>query len=94
MTKSKCLEIRVSFEGERDSFKNKIVEKAKKCNLEGILEVKSKSELLISVCGTTHEIEQFIDFFYEEHTNLSAVIIEIEPFIKEKDYRGVFRVIE
>ena len=91
---AKCLEIRISFEGDRVPFQDIISKKAKNYGLEGILEVQSESELLISVCGTTNEIDKFIDFLYEEHMNLSAVIIDIEPFVKEKDYRGVFRVIE
>lgn len=91
---AKCLEISISFQGNRIPFQEKIAKKAKECQLEGILEIKSDSQLLVSVCGTVNEIDKFIDFLYEEQQDLSAVIIDIEPFIKEKDYRNVFRIIE
>ena len=89
-----CLEISISFQGNRIPFQEKIAKKAKEYQLEGILEIKSDSELLVSVCGSVNEIDKFIDFLYEEQQDLSAVIIDIEPFIKEKDYRNVFRIIE
>lgn len=91
---AKCLKINVSFEGDRQPFQENIASKAKELSLEGILEVVNENQIEISVCGTTEKIDDFIDFIYEEHLNVSAVVIDIEPFIKEKDFRLVFRIIE
>ena len=40
---AKCLEIRISFQGNRIRFQEKIAKKAKEYQLEGILEIKYDS---------------------------------------------------
>lgn len=90
---AQCL--RISFTGAvSKTFLHSIVQKnAKKLDLEGMAQI-DNDNVLIVVCGNKEHIDQFIDVLHKEIIKESAENVEIEPFIKEKDYRGVFRVIE
>ena len=79
---NKCL--RITFSGEYPStfFRNFIQKNARGLNIEGIAQVMPDSRVRSIACGTKGTGKVFLED------------IEIEPFLKDKDYRGVFRVIE
>jgi len=62
--------------------------------LEGTVQVVMPNIVKIMVCGNKNAIENFIDFLHQESADYLVGFIEVEPFIKQKDYRGVFRIIE
>ncbi len=90
---AQCL--RISFTGDvPTAFLQNIIQKnAKKLHLEGTAEMNNNT-ILIVVCGLKESIDEFVDILHKEIMKKSAENLEIEPFIKEKDYRGVFRIIE
>lgn len=57
-----------------------------------IIPANQKIELL--ACGRKSEIDSFVDILHRELSKANIYEMEVEPFIKLKDYRGVFRVIE
>ena len=87
---NKCLKITVTVE-RMEGFLHTVVQRnARACGLEGMVKPLGPSQASIIVCGKKDKVDTFVDELQkEEITN-----VEIEPFIKDKDYRGVFRVIE
>ena len=90
---AQCLRISFMCEVPDTFLHNTIQKNAKKLNLEGTVQM-DNGNILIVVCGSKDTIDQFVDVIHKEIIKKVAENIEIEPFIKEKDYRGVFRIIE
>lgn len=90
----KCLRILVTatFPG---SFLSSFVQKhARELNLEGTVQLVAPDQMRIIVCGEKESVDQFLDLCHKGDKKWHADAITTEPFIKDKDYRGVFRVIE
>ncbi len=67
---------------------------AKKFELEGVVQSLSDTRVRVVVCGTQDAIEDFVDALHHGVVEHVVSALEIEPFLKDRDYRGVFRVIE
>ncbi len=67
---------------------------ARSYSLEGMVQALGVDKAKIIVCGDKEHVDQFVDALHKESTNVGMSDIEIEPHVKDKDYRGVFRVIE
>ncbi len=92
---NKCLKI--SFGADiPDGFLRTFVQKhARKFELEGTARVFSVEEkIIIVVCGHKDAVDDFLDVLHKGSKEVYLEDIEIEPFLKDRDYRGVFRVIE
>jgi acylphosphatase len=91
---NKCLKI--TFHGDLPkSFLKSVVQKyAQKLSLEGTVQKVHTDGIITRViaCGTKDAIDDFLDLIYERAVDFEG--IEVEPFLKDRDYRGVFRVIE
>lgn len=91
---NKCLKIMLIGEP-KDGFLQKVVQKhARKLELEGVVQQIVKDLVKIIVCGKKDHVDSFIDLLHKEIDKSNFHNIEIEPFLKNKDYRGVFRVVE
>jgi len=66
---------------------------AKKSAIEGSLVVKAPQLIEILAAGTKQSVDAFIEQVESSVGQYSDVELEIEPAFKERDYRGVFRVI-
>lgn len=91
-----CLKIFFSIMLSKTLLPN-IQKKAKDLNLEGTVQTThhaEHSDLRIVVCGSKKSIDDFIDFLHLEIADKVISSAEIEPFIKDRDFRGVFRIIE
>lgn len=87
---NKCLKITLTVE-RMDGFLHTVVQpQARKWDLEGVVQPLNDSQVRIIVCGKKDNVDTFIDLLQKERIK----DVEIEPFVKDKDYRGVFRVIE
>lgn len=91
--KKKCLRIIITAEVPTNFLQSVVHKNAQKLGLEGTaqLVVAENNQVRINVCGLPDQLDEFIDFF---HSNLECEDIEIEPFLKDKDFRKVFRIIE
>ena len=92
---NKCLKI--SFGADiPDGFLRDFVQKhARTFDLEGTARVFSTQEIIIIVvCGHKDAVDDFLDILHKGSKEVFLEDIEIEPFLKDRDYRGVFRVIE
>lgn len=84
--------LKVNF---KEGFLQEVVQKyARKFDLEGFAQLASKDNIKIIVCGDKEEVDKFVDLIQSDASKIHIHDIEIEPHLKDKDYRGVFRVIE
>ena len=92
---NKCLKITLWIEKiPKDFMKKMIQQHATKLRIEGTVQRVEKAEVKIIACGKKDAIDAFLDVLHKEAGKLDVQDMQVEPFLKEKDYRGVFRVIE
>ncbi len=87
---NKCLKIMISGDIPKHFLRDVLQKNAKKLNLEGIVQAAQEGMFRIIVCGDKDAVDSFLDLLHKA----GIVDLEIEPFLKDKDYRGVFRIIE
>jgi acylphosphatase len=77
-------------------FLKKIIQKkALQLELEGTAQLMKPDPIIrIFVSGVKEQVDSFVDFLHKKPGNVEMNSIEVEPFLKEKDYRGVFRIVE
>lgn len=72
-----------------------IQKEAKQLGLEGVAQVEKEGGIKIVVCGEKDEPDEILDVIHKELAKLKLdITLEVEPFLRDKDYRGVFRIIE
>lgn len=91
----KCLKITFGGSIPEGFLHNFIQREAKKLNLEGMVQfLSNENRIKIVVCGGKDSVDNFVDALHKGTAKLMPEDIQIEPFLKDRDYRGVFRVIE
>ena len=92
---SQCLNITFSLKGPKKVLQN-IQKYARALELEGTVQVVNGDGKAVKllVCGVRDAMDDFVDLLHEDVAHDLIQDIEIEPFMKEKNFRGVFRVIE
>lgn len=93
---NKSLRVTLSAPKVPSQFLKKFIQKkALQLELEGTAQlVKPGAIIRILVCGTKDHVDSFIDFLHKGPGDIHMDSIEVEPFLKEKDYRGIFRIVE
>jgi len=93
---NKCLKITFSKSNIPSNFLRSVVRKhAQKLDIEGIAQVVPvDKKVCIIACGLKAAVDSFVDFLHKCFLEFSIQDIEIEPFVRDKDYRNVFRIIE
>jgi len=89
-----CLRISFSMDIPENFLQNVIQKNARDLELEGTAQVVDSIHIKIVACGSKENVEEFLDILHKKRSQESMENFEIEPFLKEKDYRGVFRIIE
>ena len=87
---NKCVKITVTVESLSEFLHEIIKPHARSMDLEGLVQPVGTVQARIIACGSKEKVDAFVELLQKE----ALMDIEIEPFIKDKDYRGVFRVIE
>lgn len=88
----KCLIIKITGNVQLDTFKVAIQKNANRLNIEGTLQ-NQESGIIIYACGALDNLDKFIDTLYSSPDKSKIKDITTEPFVSEKGYRGVFRII-
>jgi acylphosphatase len=91
---NKCLKITFTLLLKKDFLQEVIQKLAQQHSIEGLAQVIDQKKIKILACGAKDNIEAFLDAIHKEAVRYSMSDIEVEPFLKEKNYRGVFRIIE
>lgn len=90
----KCLKITISGDFS-DGFLREVVQThARKLTLEGTAQLMPEGVVRILVCGGKEEVDNFLDAIHKASGTHGIETVEVEPFMKDRDFRGVFRVIE
>lgn len=89
---TKCVKITCTIKMNK-GFAENLLKQARKLSLEGTIHVVSDNIIKIIACGPKEHIDSFVDALYKEGASKKQFSIEVEPFLKDKDYRGVFRII-
>lgn len=90
----KCLKITFAAQASEGFLKTFVQKYARKFGVEGTAQHVSESTYRILVCGEKESVDDFLDQLYKGSSSVSLDDIEAEPFLKDRDFRGVFRVIE
>lgn len=93
---NKCLRITLMGDYPPNFLVNFIQKHAKTFDLEGTAQLDDAKEgrIKIIICGSSDALDDFLDALYQGTKGFELHDLEIEPFLKDKDYRQVFRVIE
>ena len=92
---NKCLKITFNADFSEGFLQSFVQKQAKKCEVEGTAQVvELGAKVRIIACGLKEQVDAFLDALHKGTAAWTPEDIEIEPFLKDKDYRGVFRVIE
>jgi acylphosphatase len=91
---NKCLKITLTVEIKQGFLQETIQKNARAYELEGMVQQIAEDKVKIIVCGEKEQVDHFVDALHKESLAAGIKDIEIEPHVKDKDYRGVFRVIE
>ena len=92
----KCVRITVLVKKGYTSLQSNIQSHARLLRIEGSLQQElssAKDNIRIMACGQNSDIDTFLDDVHKEVSSCIDAIIRVEPCIKDKDYRGVFRII-
>jgi acylphosphatase len=70
----------------------KIQKQARSCQLEGFIMASTPTTIKMIACGVSADLDLFLDKIDEVIATLGGQEVAIDPFLKDKDYRGVFRI--
>lgn len=92
---NKCLKVTFPAIGSLEFLRTFVQKHARDLALEGIAQVMAAENIvIILVCGPKDNVDEFIDLLHKGTKAIQIANISVEPFVKVKDYRGVFRIIE
>ena len=90
----RCLKITFSTNKSKDFLDSVIKKSARDLGIEGTVQALSSESVNIVACSSKETLEDFLDVLHKEAANGLMHDIVIQPFLKNKDYRGVFRIID
>lgn len=90
----KCLKIVFMSQQKESLLHDFIQNNARKLEIEGTAQLVEPNQVSIIACGTKENIDDFLDVLHEGFGSYIPEDIQVEPFLKEKDYRGIFRILE
>lgn len=88
-----CLKITVFIRPSEEFLHDFIRKHATKLEIEGSAQGAGE-KIDIIACGEKEKMDLFLDALHKGTTKNKPESIELESFFKEKDYRGVFRIIK
>jgi acylphosphatase len=93
---NKCLRIALTAHASNDFLYSFIQKHARKLGLEGMAQKidPKNNQIRITVCGDAVDLDNFIDLIHKAIAQFDGHDMEVEPFLKDKDYRSVFRIID
>ncbi|MCL4361330.1 hypothetical protein M1446_03175 [Candidatus Dependentiae bacterium] len=90
---NKCLKITCQIPAKPSGVMSSIQKVAKKYEVEGLVQL-VEGEMKMVACGKKENVDLFVDELHAICIQDPDQFLEVEPFLKDKDYRGVFRIIE
>ena len=89
----KCLKIRILGKIQTAAYRAHIQKSAAALGVEGTVQNNADGSIIVYACGLSDILDQFIDALYVGTKDATVQDVLAEPFVNEKDLRGVFRII-
>ena len=90
----KCLKITFVSKKLEGLLQDFVQKNARMLHLEGTVQCIEPNEVVIIACGSKENIDTFLDILHQGFGSQIPENVSVEPFLKEKDYRGIFRILE
>ena len=90
----KCLKIHVSGKVQGVSYRSTAQKNAQQLGIEGTIQNADDGSVVIFACGASERLDKFIDTLYLGTATSQISDLSVEPFVNEKNFRGVSRIIE
>ncbi len=90
----KCLKITFTADLPKGFLQKSVQKNARNLAIEGVAQLLMDNFVKIIVCGPLENVDDFLDNLYDEINKIELDELQVEPFIKDRDFRGVFRVLE
>lgn len=87
------LKIKIIGKFDKDSYIKYMQNTAKNIGVEGTIQAINDHGIIIHAASLPDKLDIFIDYIYKNETKVKIEDVLVEPFVLEKDYRGVFRII-
>ena len=89
-----CLRITFLLPSNNNFLQKLVQRQARQLELEGVAQMIDEQRVQVVACGSKEAIEKLIDTIYQGDSKAHPENVEVEPFTKEQNFRGIFRVIE
>ena len=89
----KSLKIHVLGKVQGVSYRTAAQKHAQSLGIEGTVQNAEDGSVIIYACGQSDNLDKLIDFLYKGTSDSKITDLIAEPFMNEKDFRGVFRII-
>ncbi|MBY0109964.1 MAG: hypothetical protein K2X90_02530 [Candidatus Babeliaceae bacterium] len=89
---SRCIKMTFAVQRSNEKFLHALQKQALDCRLEGFVLASTPDTIKIIACGVSADLDAFLDKVDEIIAKHGGQDVVIDPFLKDKDYRGVFRI--
>lgn len=90
----KCVKIIIKGISDNRYMQSVILPHARESGVEGVCQKTDDQTIRIITTGSDNQIDAFLDRLHEKIVLEKNVVMEVEAFLQQTDFRGVFRVIE
>jgi len=91
---NKCVLITALGDLNNEALQHFLNKEAHTGSLQGTAHAEGNDRIKIALFGAKDNIDHFVDNFYDHSAAFELYDIEVEPFFKNKDFRGVFRILK
>lgn len=92
---NKCVRIMIKGTVSEKFVEDVIKKQTRQLHLEGTAQVvEAEDQIRIVVAGKKENVDAFIDSLHKGVGDDVPDAVSVEPLLKERDYRGVFRVLQ
>lgn len=88
-----CLKIKIIGKVQDSDYLSFAQKHARVLGIEGTIQGSDEGSVVIHACGLSEKLDLFIDHLYKGTSSSTIEDLVVEPFINEKDFRSVFRII-
>jgi acylphosphatase len=88
-----CLKVHVSGKVQGVGYREFVKKEAEKLGIEGTVHNSENGEVVIYACGMSNALDSLLDVLYKGTPKSNVTGINAEPFMKSREFRGVFRII-
>lgn len=89
----RCIKIIVCGVVQGVFYRNFVQKSAEQLGVEGSVQNQDDGKVIIYACGVADVLDDFIDLLYQGSSKSAVQNVAVSPLNKDKNFRGVFRVI-